>query len=699
MTAATTVSSSFDWRALVRSKDAVLVLVLGLIIGMMIVPLPPAAIDLLVAGNLAVSIGIMLLSMYIKRPMDFNVFPTVLLLLTLFRLGLNIAISRALLLNGDAGKVISIFGNFVVGGNYVVGVVIFMMLMIIQFIVITNGSGRVAEVAARFTLDAMPGKQLSIDADLNAGIIDETAARERRKEIQKEADFYGSMDGASKFVRGDATASIIIVLVNVVGGFVIGIVQRQLTLIEALQTYTLLTVGAGLVIQVSALLVSTATGMIVTRTASDLSLGSDVVGQLSNVQVLTIVSGITVALGLVPGMPALPFLGVGGLLGLITYAVRRIQRQAAIAAAAPAPAPAAPGLEGPEEAMNLLGVDPLELEIGYGLIPLVGDERAENLLRRVTAIRRQMATELGIVLPKVRIRDNLRLQPQAYRIKVRGEEVAHGELMLDRYLAIPGSEAASERIPGLPTTEPAFGLPALWINEAEKGRAELIGYTVVDALTVLSTHLTELVRAQAPSLLGKQEVQEMLDRVKRDAPAVIEGVVPDLLTLGEVQDVLRNLLRERVPIRDLGTVLEVLANSARVTRDPDVLAEAARQALSRTISNQYRGPDNRLHVFTLAPQLEATLKAALGPADRGLGFQIDARLAQEITARTGAQMEALAQAGYQPILLCPRELRLAFRRLVERALPNLVVMAFSEISLGTQVQAHGLVEPATEGKR
>ena len=698
MTAATTASPTFDWRALFRSKDAILVVVLMLIIGMMIVPLPAVAIDLLVAGNLALSIGIMMMSMYVKRPMDFNVFPTVLLLLTLFRLGLNIAISRALLLSGDAGKVISIFGNFVVGGNYVVGVVVFMMLMIIQFIVITNGSGRVAEVAARFTLDAMPGKQLSIDADLNAGIIDETQARERRKQIQQEADFYGSMDGASKFVRGDATASIIIVLVNVIGGFVIGIVQRNLTLIQALQTYTLLTVGAGLVIQVSALLVSTATGMIVTRTASDISLGSDVVGQLSNYRVLAVVTGVISVLGIVPGMPALPFLGIGAAMGALTYGVWRAQHRAALAAALPA-APTTPSLEGPEEAIGLLGVDPLELEIGYGLIPLVGEERAENLLRRVTAIRRQIASELGIVLPKVRIRDNLRLQPQAYRIKVRGEEVAHGELMLDRYLAIPGSDAAGERIPGIPTTEPAFGLPAMWINEAEKGRAELIGYTVVDALTVLSTHLTEVVRAHSPYLLGKQEVQEMLERLKHDTPAAVEGLVPDLLTLGEVQDVLRNLLRERVPVRDLATILEVLANSARVTRDPDVLAEAARQALSRTLSNQYRAADNRLHVFTLSPQLEATLKAALGPAERGLGFQIDARLAQEIIARTGAQMEALAQAGHQPILLCPRELRLAFRRLIERTLPNLMVLAFSEISLGTQVQAHGLVELPSEYQR
>ncbi|MBI3762798.1 MAG: flagellar biosynthesis protein FlhA [Chloroflexi bacterium] len=692
MTLAAPAAPAFNWRSLLRSNDAALAVALVLIVGLMIVPLPPLAMDLLIALNLALSIGIMLLAMYIKQPLDFSTFPSVLLLVTLFRLGLNIAASRLILLNGDAGKVILTFGDFVVGGNYVVGVVVFLILMIIQFVVITNGAGRVAEVAARFTLDAMPGKQLSIDADLNAGITDEAGARVRRKAIQAEADFYGAMDGASKFVRGDATAAVIIVLVNVVGGFVIGLVQRNLTLLGALQTYTLLTVGAGLVVQIPALLVSTATGLIVTRSTSETSLGTDVVGQLSNFKMLVVVTVIVGVMALVPGLPPVPFLLVGGALGGAAYVVWRAERRLALAhSLTPAPAPE---LEGPEEMIGLLAVDPLELEIGYGLIPLVGEERAENLLRRITALRRQMATELGLVLPKVRIRDNLRLQPQAYRVKIRGEEVARGELMLDRYLAIPGSDAgnAGDGLSGIATTEPAFGLPAMWIAEAEKGRAELMGCTVVDALSVLSTHLTEVIRKHAPALLGRQEVQEMLDRVKRETPAVVEGLVPDLLTLGEAQEVLRNLLRERVSVRDLGGILEVLATSARLTRDPDVLGEAVRQAMARALSNQYRADDSRLHVFTFSPQLEATLKASLGPADRGLGFQIDAKLAQEILARVGEQMERLAQAGHQPILLCPRELRLAFRRLVERSLPNLVVLAFSEIDSGTQVQAHGMVE-------
>jgi flagellar biosynthesis protein FlhA len=620
--------------------------------------------------------------------MDFNAFPSVLLLITLFRLGLNVAASRLILLNGDAGKVITTFGDFVVGGNYVVGVVVFLMLMIIQFVVITNGAGRVAEVTARFTLDAMPGKQLSIDADLNAGVIDESQARARRKAIQGEAEFYGSMDGASKFVRGDAMAAIAIVLVNILGGFVIGIVQRHLALLDALQTYTLLTVGSGLVIQIPALLISTAAGLIVTRATSEASLGTDVVAQLANFNVLVIVAVITLALAIVPGLPPVPFLLVGATLGGAAFLSWRASHKPAPAALAAAPKAG----EAPEDIPAMMAVDPLELEIGYGLIPLVSEERSENILRRVTALRRQMATELGILLPKVRIRDNLRLGPNAYQIRIRGEEVAKGELMLDRYLAIPGSQASDEQLPGIPTREPAFNLPAVWVGEVEKGRAELLGFTVVDAVSVLSTHLAEVVRAQAPLLLGRQEVRDMLDRLKKDAPAVVDGLVPDLLSLGEVQEVLRNLLRERVPVRDLAGILEILANSARVTRDPDVLAEAVRQSLARTLSNMYRADDNCLHVFTLSPQLEAALKAALGPADRGLGFQIDAATAQGILQRTGEQMEKLAQSGHQPVLLCPRELRLAFRRMVERSLHNLVVLAFSEIGPGTQVRAHGMVE-------
>ena len=659
---------------------------LVLIIGMMIVPLPPSFLDLLVVLNLALSIGVVLLTLYIHQPMDFSVFPTVLLLVTLFRLGLNISASRLILLQGDAGKVIATFGNLIVGGNYVVGVVVFLMLMVIQFVVINNGAGRVAEVAARFTLDAMPGKQLSIDADLNAGIIAEAQARQRRKEIQVEADFYGSMDGASKFVRGDAIAAVVVMLVNIIGGFVIGIVQRNMTFLDALQSYTLLTVGSGLAIQIPALLVSAGAGLIVTRSSSDVSLGSDMIGQLSNFNVLVLGTVIIAALSLVPGLPKLPFILVSAIFAGAAVAVRQIQSKPV---AEVVPAAAAP--ESPQDMLEMVVVDPLELEVGYALIPLIDESQADNLLRRITGIRRQIMAELGVVLPVVRVRDNLRLAPQAYRIKIRGEEIAMGELVLDRYLAIPGSDVRGQ-VNGIPTTEPAFGLPAVWVGESEKGRAELMGYTVVTPLSVLSTHLTEVVRSHAMDLLSRQMVQEMLNQLRMKTPAAVDGVIPDMLSLSEVQAVLRNLLSERVPVRDLAGILEVLASNAQITRDPNILAEAVRQTMARTLSNQYRDQDGFLHVFTLSPKLESKLRESLGQVDGGLGFQIDASLAQLILNRTGEQMEKLAQLGYYPVLLCPRELRLAFRRLVERAFPNLAVLAFSEISQGTKVKAHGMVE-------
>jgi flagellar biosynthesis protein FlhA len=679
-------TSGFDIRTLLRTKDAVLALALILIVVLMISPLPPLMIDILVAFNIALSIGVLLISMYIAKPMDFSVFPTALLLVTLFRLGLNISVSRAILLNGEAGKVVSVFGDMVVGGNYVVGVVVFLMLMVIQFVVITNGSGRVAEVSARFTLDAMPGKQLAIDADLNSGLIDESEARLRRLAIEVEADFYGAMDGASKFVRGDAIAALVIVLVNIVGGFIIGALQFDLSLLDSLQRYALLTVGAGLVIQIPALLVSTAAGLIVTRSTSDESLGSDIVTQFSNFHALLAVTIIITCLTLVPGIPKVPFLIVGSALGAITYVTwqvgQRVEEEPEVEEVQP---------EAPEDMLSMLMVDPLELEIGYGLIPLVSENNPDNLLRRIVGIRRQIISELGLIMPIVRVRDNLRLQPNSYRIKLRGEEIAQSELILDHFLAIPGSEV-DEKIPGIPSIEPAFGLPATWINEAEKGRAELLGYTVVDPLSVLSTHLTEIVRNQAAELLGRQEVHDILEQLKAERPAVVEGLIPDVLNLGEIQAVLRNLLLERVPIRDLGTILEVLANNASITHDPDVLAEAVRQNLSRTISNMYRDAKGCVHVFTLSPELELTLKSSLGSNERGLFLQIDPNLAQGILAGAGGQMEHLAKLGHRPVLLCPRELRLAFRRLVERALPNLVVLAFSEICPGTKVKSHGMVE-------
>ncbi len=687
MTVTTNSLPNSQWLNLLRSKDIVLALAVILIIGLMLVPLPPLAMDFLIVFNLAISIGVMLLSMYIARPMDFSVFPSVLLLVTLFRLGLNIAASRLILIQGEAGKVISTFGSLILGGNYVVGVVVFLMLMIIQFVVITNGAGRVAEVAARFTLDAMPGKQLSIDAELNAGLIDESQARARRREIEIEADFYGAMDGASKFVRGDAIAAVIVMIVNIIGGFVIGIVQRQLTFLDSLQTYTLLTVGAGLAVQIPALIVSSASGLIVTRTTSDLSLGSDMIGQLSNFSALGIGTLIIAIIGLIPGLPKLPFILVAAGFGAAAYAVWNFQQKQVeqppeeVIAAEP---------ETPQDMMEMVVADPLEIEIGYGLIPLIDDSQPDNLLRRITGIRRQLMNELGFVLPIVRVRDNLRLSPQEYRIKIRREEVVRGELMIDRYLAIPGSET-EEKIHGIPTTEPAFGLPAIWIGDAEKGRAELLGYTVVTPLSVLSTHLTEVVRNHAADLLNRQMVQEMIDQLRTRTPAMVEGVIPEQITLGELQAVLRNLLKERIPIRDLGGILEVIADNASVTRNPFILAEAVRQSMSRTITNLYREEDGYLHVFTLSPQLENLLRENLTSTESGIGFAIDAQTAQQILLRTGEQMEKLAQLGHYPILLCPREIRLAFRKLIEQSLPNLVVLAFSEVSPGTKVKSHGMV--------
>ncbi len=682
-------------QSLLRSNDIVMALSLVMLVGMLLIPLPAFLVDLAVALSIAMSIGIVLITMFIKQPMEFSVFPTVLLLVTLFRLGINVSVSRLILLSGDAGQIITTFGNLIVGGNYVVGVVIFLILMIIQFVVINSGAGRVAEVAARFTLDAMPGKQLAIDADLNAGLIDETQARQRRKAIESEADFYGAMDGASKFVRGDAIAAIIIMVVNIVGGFVIGVLQRGLPLLDALQTYVLLTIGAGLAIQVPSLLVSAASGLIVTRSTSESSLGTEVSKQIANFNVLAVAALVVSLMMFVPGLPTLPFAIVAIGLGAGAFFVNKAQTTAAVAEEAATAAAAVPMLasepETPEQMLEMVVVDPIELEIGYSLIPIIDEDSQDNLLRRITSIRRQLMTEMGLILPVVRIRDNLRLSPQSYRIKIRGQEVASSEIMLDRLLAIPGSDI-DEPIQGIPTSEPAFGLPALWISEAEQSQAELKGYTVVTPLSVLCTHITEIVRNFSSELLSRQMVQEMLNQLRQKSPASVEGVVPEMLSLGETQSVLRFLLRERIPIRDLSGILEVLANNATMTRDPHILAEAVRQTMANTISNQYKDEANTIHVFTLAPQLEATLRSALISSEGSPGFQIDANLAQRILLKTGEQMEALAQLGHFPVLLCPRELRLAFRRLVEQSLTNLIVMAFSEVGQGVKVKAHGMVK-------
>lgn len=678
-------------QSLLRSKDIVMALSLVILVGMLLIPLPAFLIDLAVALSIAVSIGIVLMTMFIKQPMEFSVFPTVLLLITLFRLGINVSVSRLILLSGDAGKIITTFGNLIVGGNYVVGVVIFLILMIIQFTVINSGAGRVAEVAARFTLDAMPGKQMAIDADLNAGLIDEQGARARRKFIESEADFYGAMDGASKFVKGDAIAAIIIMVVNIVGGFVIGVLQRGMPLVTALQTYVLLTIGAGLAVQVPSLLVSAASGLIVTRSTSESSLGTEVSSQISNFNVLAVGAAVVAMMMLVPGLPPLPFGLVSFGLGVGAFLVNK-EQAAATAVEETAALPTRPSEpETPEQMLEMVVVDPIELEIGYSLIPIIDEDSQDSLLRRITAIRRQIMNEMGLILPVVRIRDNLRLPPQSYRIKIRGQEVAFNEIMLDRLLAIPGSDI-EEPLQGTPTSEPAFGLPAIWISTSEQNQAELKGYTVVTPLSVLCTHLTEIVRSHSSDLLSRQLVQEMLNQLRQRNPASVDGVVPEMLNLGEVQAVLRNLLRERVPIRDLSGILEVLANNASMTRDPQILAEAVRQSMANTISSQYKDENNTLHVFTLAPQLEATLRSSLVSSEGSPGFQLDATLAQRILVKIGEQMESLAQLGHIPILICPRELRLALRRLVEQSLPNLIFMAFSEVGRGMKVKAHGIVK-------
>ena len=676
-------------------NDMFIAVALALIIGMMIAPLPAMLLDMALILNVGVSVLIVLIAMYITEPLQFSVFPSLLLIITLFRLGLNVSASRMILAQATAGRVIETFGGFVVGGNYVVGVVVFVTLLVIQFLVITNGAGRVAEVAARFTLDAMPGKQLSIDADLNSGLIDETEARRRRRMVEQEADFYGAMDGASKFVKGDAIAAVVIVVVNIIGGFVIGLWQHGMDIIEALQTYTLLTVGQGLVTQIPSLLISTATGLIVTRSASEESLGSDVTRQLSDGSAMTLVAGFLVLLGLVPGMPTLPFLALGAAVGAGAALIKR-RRKAAEEGAAEAAAQKgaggrAPLLEAGESPAALLQVDPLEVELGFALIPLVDEMREDNLLNRVTNIRRQLAMELGFVLPKVRIRDNLRLPASRYRIKLRGAEVGRGELMLSHLLAMPTQ-------PGVPapeghaTTEPAFGLPAWWVTKSEQAQLELAGYTVVDPLSVLVTHLSETIRAHAPQLLSLQDVQDLLDNLRQAVPAAVDGVVPERFSLSELQEVLRNLLRERVSIRDLGTILETVSRYAGETRDTSTLTELVRRALSYSISDQH-AEEGVIHVATLDPATEAELADALRPGHGGgmHTLSLDPGTAQDLLEEIGRTMEQLAQVGHQPILLCSAEVRRPLARLTERSLPSLTVLSYNEIAPTAQVEAHAMV--------
>lgn len=676
---------------LVSGNDLIVVLGVVLIVVMMILPLPSLVLDLLLAVNISLALLILLLTMSITEPLQLSVFPSLLLVVTLFRLALNVSSTRLILLHGFAGRIIEAFGNFVVGGNYVVGFVIFLILVVIQFVVITKGAERVAEVAARFTLDAMPGKQMSIDADLNAGLITDGEARQRRREIEREADFYGSMDGASKFVKGDAIAGIIITVINILGGLVIGVGQQGMALTEALQRYTLLTVGDGLVSQIPALLVSTATGIIITRAASDKSMGMELTEQLfAEPKVLRVAAGVLLFFAFIPGLPMVPFFVLGGGIGGLAYLLQKWQVSQAQAKMLEAEERELEETKRPENVLNYLQLDRIELEIGYGLIPLVDADQGGDLLERVTMIRRQIALDMGLVIPPVRIRDNLQLAPGAYSIKIKGVEVGQGELMLNHYLCMD-SGGVLEPVSGIETREPAFGLPALWVPASSRQEAEVAGYTVVDTPSVLATHLTEIIRRYSHELVGRQEVRLLLDGLKEEYSAVVEELTPNLLTLGEIQKVLQNLLQEGISIRNLVTILESLADYAPLTKDTDILTEYVREALARQISQTYTGDQGFIPAITLDPALEDLISQAIQHTDRGTFVNLDPKDAGRLLDGIAKSWEKATAIGHQAVILCSPPIRLALRRLTERALPSLPILSYNEIAVDSSVQAVGMV--------
>ncbi|MGI6450295.1 MAG: flagellar biosynthesis protein FlhA [Desulfitobacteriia bacterium] len=673
-----------------RSTDVIAALGIVGIVVMMVIPIPAGWLDFLITLNITGSVLILMLAVFTKDPLEFFVLPSLLLTMTLFRLSLNLATTKLILLEAYAGDVIQQFGEFVIQNNPVVGFIVFCILVVVQFIVITKGAERVSEVAARFTLDAMPGKQMSIDADLNAGVITEQEARLRRRKIQQEADFYGAMDGASKFVKGDAIAAIIILFINIIGGFVIGVVTGGMPFIEALHTYTLLTIGDGLVTQIPALLISTATGLVVTRAASDTNLGEDLAKQLFRVpKALYITAVVLVALAIL-GLPKIPLLTMALVAALLGYYLQKSTAVKVEAESAAAVQSEVEETKKPENVMNMLGIDNMELEIGYALIPLVDAGQGGDLLDRIVLIRRQIAGELGFIVPVIRVRDNMNLQPNQYIIKIKGAEVAAGELLADHYLSI-SSGIDDDSIPGIPTKEPAFGLDAKWIHASNREEAELTGHTVVDAPTVLATHLTEVIKSHAHEIISRQDVKKLIDHAKEQAPAVVEELIPDLLNLGQVQKVLCNLLRERVSIRDLVTILENLADYASYTKDIDRLTEHVRQGLARQIIQPLLDSEKKLPVLTVEPRIEQLILDNLRPSDYGNYVNLDPLVMQKLIKQIAVQVEKLVLNGHQPVILCAPVVRINLKRLTERQIPHLVVLSYNELVQGIEVQALGMV--------
>ena len=685
-----------------RYSDLIAAGAVVLVVAMMVIPLPPFLLDLLITLNISAALMIVVATLYVPRALDFSSFPSLLLLTTLLRLAINISVTRLILLEGDAGHVVTAFGEFVVGGNVVVGLVIFLILIVIQFVVITNGAGRVAEVGARFTLDAMPGKQMAIDADLNTGQITDEEARRRREEISQEADFYGAMDGASKFVKGDAMAGILITGINLIGGIVIGVMQMGMPFGEAAQHFSLLTIGDGLCAQIPALLISVATGILVTRSASDGDLGSDVAGQILEQRKAPLVAGaVIMAFALVPALPKVPFLVIGGLFFAVGWTLRKVPNKAeraATAAAAPAALPAGEQAAPRDAALDALTLDPLELAIGFGLVPMVDQQAGGTLLQRVGTIRRQIAAELGMVIPSVRIRDDVGLDSHEYVMRVRGTEVARGGVMPGHHLAMDPGDAMGQ-LPGIPTVEPAFGLPAVWIPESGRAEAEALGWTVVDPESVVVTHLTESIRANASDLLTRQETRQLLDQLKEVNAAVVDEVVPDVLSVGEIQRVLQSLLREGVSVRDLGAVVEAIGDKARLTRDVAMLAEYARQALGRTIVAPYLDAENTLRAIALDPALEQEIAEALVQTADGEFLAMDPARAHALVDSSAEVVEQALAHGGRPVLLCSARVRRHLRRLCEQRIPQLAVCSYNEIAPGVSVETIGVLDPTSLGAR
>ena len=674
--------------------DMLAALSVVMVVTMLVVPLPPMLLDLLITINISAALTIVVATMYQNRSLDFASFPSLLLLTTMFRLAINVSVTRLILTTGDAGSVVKAFGEFVVGGNVIVGLVIFLILIVIQFVVVTNGAGRVAEVGARFTLDAMPGKQMAIDADLNAGLITDEQARTRRAEISSEADFYGAMDGASKFVKGDALAAVIIVFINLIGGIIVGVAQHGMSFQEAAHQFSLLTVGDGLAAQIPALLISVATGIIVTRAASDKDLGSDIASQILKQRKAPMVAAAAIGgFALIPGLPKLPFLFIAAIFGAIAWAVRNGMPGAEKEKQDVTP----PALAPPGEPISEVGVDALELAIGFGLVPLVdsgsgGSAGAGNasLLRRVSMVRRQIASELGIVIPRVRIHDELGMESHEYVIKIRGSEVTRGRIMPGHLLAMnPGDALGS--LSGIPTREPAFGLEAVWVHESGRAEAESLGYTVVDPESVIVTHLTETIRGHAAELLSRQDVRALLDRLKETNAAVVDEVVPEMLSLGEIQRVLQSLLAEGVPIRDLGTIVEAIGDKARTTRDTSLLSEYARQALGRAITAPHLDEQLRLQAITLDPAIEQEVSTSITQTTDGEYLAMEPTRAQAIVTALRAQVEHATARGARPVLLCSARIRRHLRRLVAQAQPHLAVCSYNEIAPGVNVETVGVI--------